>query len=61
VRQSGGGKIRNATAGPEIKLYAKNANGVWTCNDTSSGGVGDTTANWEVSSSTSANPNANAG
>jgi hypothetical protein len=41
------GKGRNATAGPEIKLYAKYVNGVWTYNDTSSGGVGDTTAEWE--------------
>jgi hypothetical protein len=53
VRVSGDGKKRNATAGPEIKLYAKgNENnvwnsGVWTYNDTSAGGVGDTTAEWE--------------
>jgi hypothetical protein len=39
--------LRNTTAGPEIKLYAKFENGVWTYNDTSVGGVGDTTANWE--------------
>ncbi|GHV50078.1 hypothetical protein AGMMS49579_03100 [Spirochaetia bacterium] len=37
---------RNATAGEEITLYAKNENGVWTYNDSSTGGVGDTTANW---------------
>jgi hypothetical protein len=40
-------KGRNATAGPEIKLYAKYGSGVWTYNDTSAGGVGDTTANWD--------------
>jgi hypothetical protein len=38
-------KKRNATAGPEIKLYAKNEGGVWTYDDI--GGVGDTSANWE--------------
>jgi hypothetical protein len=43
----GDGKRRNATAGPEVKLYARHENGVWTYNDTSVGGVGDTTANWE--------------
>ncbi|GHU94193.1 hypothetical protein FACS189479_06610 [Spirochaetia bacterium] len=42
-----GDKSRNATAGPEITLYAKHENGVWTYNDSSPGGVGDTTANWE--------------
>jgi hypothetical protein len=43
----GGSKRRNATAGPETKLYAKYVNGAWTYNDTSSGGAGDTTATWE--------------
>jgi hypothetical protein len=42
-----GGKKRNTTAGPEVKLYAGHENGTWTHNDTSGGGVGDTTANWE--------------
>ncbi|GHV17125.1 hypothetical protein FACS189493_4190 [Spirochaetia bacterium] len=45
--QLNGGKRRNADAGPDIKLYAKHDGSVWTYNDTSSGGVGDTTANWE--------------
>jgi hypothetical protein len=42
-------KIRSADAGPEIKLYAKKENGVWIYNDSASGGVGDTTTNWEES------------
>jgi hypothetical protein len=41
------GKKRNATAGAGVKLYAQNTDGTWTYNDTSSGGAGDTTANWE--------------
>ncbi|MDR2048428.1 MAG: hypothetical protein LBP69_03160, partial [Treponema sp.] len=43
--QAEGGKKRNATAGPEIKLYAKYEGGAWTYND--AGGVGDTTDKWE--------------
>jgi hypothetical protein len=39
-------KGRNSTAGPAVKLYARYSSD-WTFNDTSSGGVGDTTANWE--------------
>jgi hypothetical protein len=42
-----GDKKRNATAGPEVKLYVKHENDTWTYNDTSPGGVGDTTAAWE--------------
>jgi predicted outer membrane repeat protein len=40
-------KKRNSTAGTTVNLYAKYIDGAWTYNDTSSGGVGDTTANWE--------------
>jgi hypothetical protein len=40
-----GSKKRNATAGPEVKLYAKYEGDVWTYNDI--GGVGDTSGNWE--------------
>jgi hypothetical protein len=42
-------KQRNADAGPEINLYvASNSdNTVWTYHDTSPGGVGHTTANWQ--------------
>jgi hypothetical protein len=39
------GKIRNATAGPELKLYAKYIDG-WTYNDPSPGGLGNTADNW---------------
>jgi hypothetical protein len=42
-----GGKKRNADADPTIKLYAKYESGVWTYNDLSSGGAGDTSGNWE--------------
>jgi hypothetical protein len=42
-----GGSRRNADAGEEIKLYAKHENGIWTYNDISDSGVGDTTTNWE--------------
>jgi hypothetical protein len=43
-----GGKRRNADAGLSVMLYANgNGNWTWTYNDTSAGGVGDTTANWE--------------
>jgi hypothetical protein len=42
-----GGSRRNADAGEEIKLYAKHENGVWTYNDRSDGGEGDTSANWK--------------
>jgi hypothetical protein len=43
-----GGKRRNATAGAAVNLYAARASsgGSWSYNDTS-GGAGDTTANWE--------------
>jgi parallel beta-helix repeat protein len=40
-------KKRNSTAGPTVNLYATYIGGAWTYNDTSAGGVGDTTANWE--------------
>ena len=43
----GDGKRRNADAGPELNLYAAYANGAWTYTDSSKGGVGDTTANWD--------------
>jgi hypothetical protein len=43
----GGSKKRNSTAGPTVNLYAKYIDDAWTYNDTSAGGVGDTTANWE--------------
>ncbi|GHU89743.1 hypothetical protein FACS189476_09080 [Spirochaetia bacterium] len=42
----GDGKVRSLTAGPEVKLYAKKIDDKWTYNDTSAGGIGDTTANW---------------
>jgi hypothetical protein len=42
-----GDKKRNADADSEVKLYAKYESDTWTYNDTSNGGVGDTTANWE--------------
>jgi hypothetical protein len=45
--QTDWGRKRNADAGPEIKLYAKYVSGAWTHNDTSSGGVGNTTENWD--------------
>jgi hypothetical protein len=38
---------RNSTAGPAVKLYAKRISGSWSFDDTSPGGVGDTTGNWE--------------
>jgi predicted outer membrane repeat protein len=41
------GKKRNTTAEEGVKLYAKFVSGAWTYNDTSEGGVGDTTANWQ--------------
>jgi hypothetical protein len=45
------GKKRNSTAGTAVKLYAKRSDSggttSWTYNDTSAGGVGNTTANWE--------------
>jgi hypothetical protein len=41
-------KKRNSTAGTAINLFARYiSGGAWTYNDTSTGGVGDTTANWE--------------
>jgi hypothetical protein len=40
-------KKRNSTAGTTVNLYAKYASGAWSYNDTSPGGAGDTTANWE--------------
>jgi hypothetical protein len=40
-------KYRNDNAGPETLLYAAN-DGAWTFNDTSPGGVGDTSANWQT-------------
>ncbi|MFP3090522.1 hypothetical protein LQZ21_09375 [Treponema sp. TIM-1] len=39
------GKIRDADAGPGVRLYAK-WSGSWIYNDTSSGGLGNTTSNW---------------
>jgi hypothetical protein len=47
--QPGGGskKRRNATAGPELKLFYDESGNVSTFIDSSEGGVGDTTANWE--------------
>jgi hypothetical protein len=44
---NGGNKRRNVTAGAEVKLYAQDNNGTWTYTDPTSGGVGDTTTNWE--------------
>jgi hypothetical protein len=41
-----GGKVRNLDAGPSVKLYAYHNGSGWTYNDTSDGGIGDTTANW---------------
>jgi hypothetical protein len=40
-------KKRDADANEGVKLYARRMNGSWTYNDSSTGGVGDTTANWE--------------
>jgi hypothetical protein len=42
-------KQRNSDAGPEVKLYASSVdNGTtWTFEDTSTGGVGDTSGNWQ--------------
>jgi hypothetical protein len=42
-------KKRNTDAGSSVMLYAASTDGggSWTYNDTSPGGVGDTTANWE--------------
>jgi hypothetical protein len=40
-------KMRNATAAPALTLYASNSSGTWVFNDTSAGGVGDTTGNLE--------------
>jgi hypothetical protein len=44
--------LRNSTAGPAVTLYVKRIGGIhggtWTFNDTSAGGVGDTTGNWET-------------
>jgi hypothetical protein len=40
------GKKRNSTAGIGVDLYAKYASS-WTYTDTSPGGVGDTSDNWE--------------
>jgi hypothetical protein len=42
-----GGKKRNSDAGALLDLYAQYSGGVWSYVDTSSGGVGDTTANWQ--------------
>ncbi|MDR2210011.1 MAG: cadherin-like beta sandwich domain-containing protein [Spirochaetaceae bacterium] len=41
-----GGKKRNDEADATVNLYAKDTS-AWSYNDTSVGGVGDTTANWE--------------
>jgi hypothetical protein len=38
---------RNFTAGPVVKLYARKDGDTWIFNDISTGGVGDTTGNWE--------------
>jgi hypothetical protein len=43
----GGDKMRNSTAAATVNLYAANTGGGWTYNDTSAGGVGNTTANWK--------------
>jgi hypothetical protein len=43
----GGGEERNTDAGPTVNLYARYTGFVWSYNDTSPGGAGDTTANWE--------------
>jgi hypothetical protein len=40
------GKRREDNAGTTVKLYANNTTGTWSYNDTSEGGVGDTTAEW---------------
>jgi hypothetical protein len=45
--QLAGGKGRNATAGAEVKLYAQYNGSTWTYTDPATGGVGDTTAEWE--------------
>jgi hypothetical protein len=41
------GKKRNSDAGTTVNLYAKHSSSYWSYNDTSSGGVGDTTGNWQ--------------
>jgi hypothetical protein len=41
------GQKRDTDADPSVMLYAKWDSGAWTYNDTSPGGVGDTTANWQ--------------
>ncbi|MDR2021538.1 MAG: hypothetical protein LBQ14_12315 [Treponema sp.] len=41
------GKKRNSTAGTTVNLYAQYSDGAWTYEESSAGGVGDTTANWE--------------
>jgi hypothetical protein len=38
---------RNSTVDPTVNLYAQSGGGIFTFNDTSPGGVRDTTANWE--------------
>jgi hypothetical protein len=40
-------KCRNSTAGPAVDLYAGYTSGTWTFTDPTTGGVGDTTGNWE--------------
>jgi hypothetical protein len=40
-------KKRDADADEGVKLYARRVNDRWTYNDSSPGGVGDTSANWE--------------
>jgi hypothetical protein len=48
VLLDGGDKRRNADAGEGVTLYARSGDGsAWTYTDPASGGVGDTTANWE--------------
>ncbi|MDR2070160.1 MAG: hypothetical protein LBP81_01895 [Treponema sp.] len=42
-----GGTKRNSTEASGVKLYASYVDNTWVLNDTSSGGMGDTTANWE--------------
>jgi hypothetical protein len=42
-----GAKKRDTDAGAGVKLYARYVDDRWTYNDSSTGGVGDTAANWE--------------
>jgi hypothetical protein len=47
VYLSGGGKKRNTNASEDVDLYAWYSGGTWSYEDSSAGGAGDTTANWE--------------